>query len=218
MANKLTIENETHWKSSDILRIVRAARDEAGADPKRYRHVIVKWQKRNASQTSYRYVPVVDSASERRSAEIHIWLPKKGPKVPHPSALVALGAAGIDSATPLLAVSDSYFLANALAWEMSRRVDDQQKEHELATMRRSVNPPPWGDGETLVISKYADPARDGTFVDYVSKKEKAIEKAQARVDKWETEFERAKRNLAKAKKDLRAEQRSLTDAKKRRGL
>jgi hypothetical protein len=215
MSRSLTIENPTHWKSSDILRIVRAARDGAGADPKRRRHVTVKWQTRNASQTSYQFRAQV---SDPVQTDITIWLPKRGPKVPHPSALTALAAAGIDSSTPLLAVSDSYFLANALAWEFAREACNGNLVSVLAPMKRSINPPSWGDGETLVISKYADPAKDGTFRDYVAKKEKAITAAQERIDKWTTELERSKRNLAHAKKDLKKHQTSLADAKKRRGL
>ena len=85
-------------------------------------------------------------------------------------------------------------------------------------MKKSVNPPAWGDGTTLIITKYADPAKDGTLVDYVAKKNKQIDAAKGRVDKWETEFERSKRNLARAKKDLKGHERSLADAKKRRGV
>jgi hypothetical protein len=213
MSRALTIDNSTHWKSTDILRIVRAARDEGGADPKRRRNVTVRWQTLNASQTDYHFVAQADD-----SIEISIYLPKRGPKVQHRNALVALAAAGIDADTTMLAVSDSYFLANALAWEFSREMGDPGKTQSLQGMRQSTNPPGWGDGTTLIITKYADPAKDGTYLDYVAKKERAIGAVRIRVDKWETEFERAKRNLAQAKKDLRGHERSLADAKKRRGI
>ena len=132
MSRSLTIENVTHWKSSDILRIVRAARDEAGADPRRSRHVTVKWQTRNASRTSYRFVRQDDVPS----TNITIWLPKRGSSVPHPNTMIALAAAGIDSSTPLLAVSESYFLANALVWEFAREVCNGNLASVLMPARR----------------------------------------------------------------------------------
>lgn len=213
MARKLSIDNDTHWKTSDIRRIVRAAIDEAGADLKQKRVVIVKRQPKG-SRISYQY------KQQTGVPHITIYLPRKGPKTLHHNALVALAAAGIDASTPMLAVSDSYFLANALAWEFSCEVEASparwSKHVELTEMKRSTNPPPWGDGTTLIITKYADPLKDGTYRDFVAKREAQIERAQERASKYLTARKKAERGLKKARKDIKEAQDAIADAKARR--
>ena len=218
MARTLTFENETHWKTSDVRRIVQAAAAEAQTDPKRRRVVRIRWQIKG-SRVSYR-VTGVDLNSEETKVEI--FLPRKGPKALHHNALIALAAAGIDADTPMLAVSDSYFVANALAFEFSKEavrlgaVDDNSKVKELEPQKRSTDPPPWADATKLVITKYADPVKDGAYVVFKEKKEAEIEAAQVRIDKYQAAVNKAERLLKRAKKDKKSAQDALAAAKKRR--
>lgn len=218
MARTLNIENETHWKTSDIRRIVRAALDEAEADIKRSRLVKVRWQSRG-SRVSYR---VTGANVDSEETTVEVFLPRKGPKVLHHNALIALAAAGIDSSTPMLAVSDSYFIANALAYEFAKEAwqtdhaDSNQKMRELEAERRGTSPPGWTDATKMIITKYADPTKDGSYVDFKAKKEKEIESADARIHKWEAELSRVQRNLNRAKKDKKKAQDALVAARKRR--
>jgi hypothetical protein len=190
--------------------------EEAGADPKRQRTVNVTWAK--GSRVSYR------ANWSAGHTTVNVSLPRKGPKLLHHNALVALAAAGIDTDTPMLAVSDSYFLANALAYELAREqftegggnFDASLKVDELRPQKRSTCPPAWGDATKLIITKYADPEKDGTYVAFKEKKEKQIAAAQARIKKYEAEVRRAKKLLERAKRDKKKAQDSLTAAKSRR--
>ena len=228
MARTLTTENDTHWKTSDVLRIVRAAIAQAGADPKRSRHIEIRWQTQG-SRVSYRVTGAIRGSDK---TTIQVNLPRKGPKKLHSNALIALAAAGIESDTPMLAVSDSYFLANAFAFELAkernlllgtgRHVDPDEKTRaenkvdELRDEKRSTAPPSWADAESLIIAKYADPLKDGTFVALKEKKEAEIASAQERIDKWSAEIARAQRNLKRAEKDKKKAETALAAAKKRR--
>ena len=228
MARTLTIENDTHWKTSDVLRIVRGAIAQAEADTKRRRHVKVRWQNQG-SRVSYRITGAIRGSD---LTNIEIFLPRKGPKKLHSNALIALAAAGIESDTPMLAVSDSYFLANAFAFELAKerchlagagrhadqeeRTRAENKVDELRSEKRSTAPPSWADAEALIIAKYADPLKDGTFVALKEKKEAEIASAQQRIDKWKSELARATRNLKRAEKDKKKAETALAAAKKRR--
>jgi uncharacterized small protein (DUF1192 family) len=209
MTQTLTVENETHWKTSDIKRIIRSAINAAEADPKRPRQVKVTWQTKG-SRVSYRFT----NRHDPEGSKIFIYLPRKGPKLLHHNALIALAAAGIAAETPMLAVSDSFFLANALAWELSREVG--MGDIALKVLSRSTAPPSWTNSTTLIITKYADPKKDGTFVAFSKRKLKDIASADERIAKWQAELERAKKNLARAKKDKKKAATALAAAKKRR--
>lgn len=217
MAQTLTIENDTHWKTQDIRRIVRAAMNEAEADVKQPRHVNVEWQPKG-SRVSYRFVGHTDTDGPT----ITISLPRKGPARLHHNALIALAAAGIDTDTPMLAVSDSYFLANALAFEFAEeqrlKHGELEKSLDLKPYKRSTDPPGWADCTKLVITKYADPMKDGTFVEYERKKALEIASAEMRIDKHQASVAQAQRLLTRAKRDKKKAQDALSAAKKRRML
>ena len=89
----------------------------------------------------------------------------------------------------------------------------------MEAQKRSTNPPAWaGDSTVLIITKYADPTKDGTYVAFKEKKEKEVSAAQARIDKYEAEVKRASKLLARAKKDKKKAQDALNAAKKRRAV
>ena len=205
MSQSLTVENETHWKTTDVKRIVRAAMDAAGSDATKKRTLKIK----HGAESSF-YV-------NESKGVVEVSLPKRGPSAPHPNQLIALAAAGIDSATPILAVQDSFFLANGLAWAFAKQ-GKLPTFKSLIPNKRSSNPPPWANGSAFIITKYADPARDSTFKAFVEKGEAKIQSALERVDKWQEEATRAQKNLKRAQRDLKAAEKSLSDAKKRRGL
>ena len=209
MSRTLTIENETHWKSSDVKRIVLAAMEAAGADVTKKRTLRIQ----HDATTSYR----VRMSTNSRHCLVEVYLPKRGPSAPHPNQLIALAAAGLDSAAPILAVQDSFFLANGLAFAFAQK-GNLPTVKTLRPAKNSNLPPPWANGTPFIITKYADPAKDSTYKAFVEKGEAKIQGALERVDKWATKAARAQKNLKRARKDLKAAEKSLKDAKQRRGL
>ena len=152
---------------------------------------------------------------------VRLLLPRKGPKVHHHNPLVAIAAASIDTSTDMLAVSDSYFIANVLAYSFLRAGQEDQsirdaKMPELEPMRRSTNPPAWGDGTKLIITKYADPLKDGTYRDFVKDKEHKLMLAKEREEKYAVAMAAAEKNLARARRDIKKIEKALADAKARR--
>ena len=143
----LTFENETHWRTSDVQRIVRLAMAEAdtGMDEPRVVRVLYpkkprstkgtkqKRRKPNGIVTNPSVANVVfrtDLLSETpkdskdKTTEIIIYLPRRGSKDPHPVAMVALAAnravAGkVGEDDTLLPFSDVYFMANYLAYHFA---------------------------------------------------------------------------------------------------
>jgi len=216
MAKRLTIENETHWKTSDIKKIVRMAQQEAGCHGCVVTQVKVGWQRRE-SRVSYRFAREVDDDADYI---VSIQLPRKGAKVQHSNPLVALAAEGISVDTLMLAVRDSYFLANALAYEFARATADTTGEFErvesLSAMQRSTLPPPWADGTNIIITKYADPLKDGSYRDFVAEKQRKLDLAKEREKKYLAEMDSAEKGLKRARRDIRKIERAITEAKARR--
>jgi hypothetical protein len=226
----LTIENETHWKKSDIERIVRDALKEADGDPSETRNVTVKYQRLGeGSRVSYVFYGLQERGEKRGS--LLILLPKRGPRNMHSNAMVALAAsraadlAGLDKDTTILAVSDSYFLANALAFEFAKEAfflyEDgdgklARKRRDLSDRRRSIQCPSWGNPERLFITKYKDPKKDGTYLAKVKKKKTAIKRAETEIIKYEGELAAVKRKLKGAKARKKAAEKSLKDMAARR--
>jgi len=213
----LYIENNTHWKKSDIQTILRAAMNEAGVDPKEVHHVRVEHPRHGC--VSYNF-------KQRDKGVIYIWLPKNGPKVDHHNPMVVLAAAGIKTATNRLAVQDSYFLANALAFEFAREVEETyesddrdsltQKRRDLSHMKRSTNPPNWGDGTRLVITRYANPLLDTSYIEFVEKKQAVIARAEVRIEALEKKIKPLQTRLKNARKCKKTAEKAIADAKKRR--
>lgn len=199
----MDIENITHWKTSDIKRLVQAA-EVASNTVGRYKKVRVNY----LISTSLGFY------ANALTKTLSIRLPKRGTNQPHPNPLVALASAGIESGTPILAVQTTYQLANYLAEQMSICAHGALGDTVLHDHIASDMPPSWAPG--LVIRKYADPLKDGTFLDFCKKKEREIEKAQKHLDKWQPELDRAKKEVTKAKILVKKLKRSLANAKARR--
>ena len=66
------VKNDTHWKSSDIGKMVRLCTKGAGADQKRRRDVEVHYSKSADCAVSLEY------ASHTQMAYIYLYLPKRG--------------------------------------------------------------------------------------------------------------------------------------------
>jgi len=206
MSRTLTVENETHWRTADILNIIRQALTSAGALASRKTEVLILF----GMATNYSFT------HHRWGRKIKIWLPKRGPKLTHTNPMIALAAAGIEVGTTLLAVQDSFFLANALYWEFCQECGNTA--HLRSSKKHSTNPPSWTQAESLIITKYKDPAKDAGFLALKADCEEKIASAQARVNKWDAEAKKANKLLKRAKKDLNEQTRRLREAKKRRGI
>lgn len=203
----IRVKNQTHWKSSDVKRIVRAVLEALGLDRTKARCVTITWAKASGPTC---FVPSYN--------DIHVRLPKRGPRVMHSNEMVALAAAGIKSETQMLAVSVSYLLANQLAFGLRwERVLPSELLQPVLRDRNSDMPPSWADDATkLVITKYKDPRKDGYFREFVDKKRKAIARAEKDIERAENDIKAAERRLFEARKRKRDAEKALRNARARR--
>jgi len=205
---KVSVEsNKTHWKSSDIKRLAKAALETAGCTTG-YCSIYIEWD----GSTYWNIANLRDDVEE--VCRLYIYLPRRGPKTPHPNALVALAASGIDASTPMLAIQDSFFLANDIYYSVAGTLGNSPNSQ----WSRSTNPPTWWTGAPLIITKYADPAKDGTYQAFLEKSRKKMEKIARRIERWSAEQIRAEKNLKRAHREMNAAKASLKSAKARRGL
>jgi len=229
----LTIDNKTHWRTSDVERIIRDALKVGGGDVSETRLVFINYQKKKngkGSRVSYVYYRC-EHAQIGSPGNLNVYLPKRGPKDTHPNAMVALAAsrdmatAGISEKTVVLAVSDTYFLANAFAWEFATEAARLYEEEEcisneerkaLSVANRSIQCPPWGDSARFFIQKYKDPKKDGTYLDKVEKKKALIKRAEREIATAEHGLASAKKSLKRAKARKKAAEKSLRDMAARR--
>lgn len=236
----LTIDNTTHWKSSDIERLIRAAMKEADADPKEPRNVIVRYQKAPKKKTRKqpkRKAKPHGTLLYKRITEhneigvLELFLPKKGPKDLHPNAMVTLAAAtaiadaGIDADTTVLAVSVSFFIANALVYRLALEVSNSYEDTDgklkkklvsLVGSQESFQRPAWGALDRFFLTKYKDPKLDGTYLDRVKKKKAAIKRAETSIGKAEKALKAAQKWLRDTKAKKKAAEKSLRDMADRR--
>jgi len=212
----ITIENETHWKSSDIRRIVRAAMAASDSDPSEDYLIQVHWQTLNASRSG------VSVESLRDCTRIRLWLPKRGPKSPHSNAMLALAAAAIDANTTMLAISESYSIAHVLAYELYNydgsgvTAADDERWTALYEARLLDTPPEWGDANKLIITKYKDPKKDGTYLEFVERRKREISRAEHDIERETGIMEKAKRRLKLAQARKTRAEKALKSAAERR--
>jgi hypothetical protein len=197
----IDIRNETHWRSKDIKRLIMKA---AEASDTTWGKVIVRYHL--GGDVNWHVV--------RSSRTVKLALPKQGTRREHPNPLVALAAAAIDSKTPILPVQQTYVLANGLAWMMTSVVRGALADQSLHNNSGSDLPPPWAPD--IFIAKYADPLKDGTFVDFKEKKEKEIAKQQGIIDQWTPVLREAQQKIREAQAKQKKAKRSLANAKARR--
>ncbi len=236
----LTIDNTTHWKSSDIERLIRAAMKEADADPQEPRNVVVRYQKApkkaRKTQPKRKAKPhgtlLYKQITEHNEVGVlELFLPKKGPRDLHPNAMVTLGIAtaiadaGIDADTTVLAPSVSFFIANALVYKLAREVSNSYEDPDgklhaklvsFVGTRESFQRPAWGTLDRFFLTKYKDPKLDGTYIDRVKKKKASIKRAETSIGKAEKALKVVQKRLKDAKAKKKAAEKSLRDMADRR--
>jgi hypothetical protein len=210
----IKIENETHWRTSDVKRIVDAALTACGVDDE---------QDRDGFKFSVEWAPGPQASARardvRNTTEVTILLPRRGPKDPHSNPMMALAIAALeaDEGAVVLAGSESFRMANALATRIAMRMDISKERHDaLHNASNSDMPPAWAPPETFVIQKFKDPKLDGAFRDFVAKKEKALTRADQDMKRAEAEAKQAMGRLKKAQSRKKAAERSLQAARERR--
>ena len=249
----LTITNETHWRTSDIKRLVTACIEAADGcdDWKRSVDVIYHTKRRRRRSNSRAKGPVVIAVSrvdyevkhEEKITKITLKLPKKGKKEIHsnPMIVIAVSAAAPGEGA-LLSVSETFWLARGLAYELTCEPDACMKEEEVERMgmmgqgRRMVTvtvrdydkvhvfyknrgidtPPNWTDAANLLICKVKDPKLDGTYLAFVKKKTTALKLAETAIKTETKAVKDAQRRLRAAKARQKAITKSLADAAERR--
>lgn len=206
----IDIENKTHWRTSDVTRIVRSALAEAGVAEDERVAVWVEWCKGPVAKVFHIF---------NKKHTLTIGLPRRGPTVPHsnPMLSVALSAVDTPKDAALLAFSETFRLANNIAYIVAdaRRfvsgVASAERADRLAlAASKPDQQPTWAPVETFMVQKYKDPKKDGTYIDFVLSKErkiafldKQIEKADAMVAEWQAKRKRFALKKAAAEKSLR---------------
>lgn len=207
----ITIENKTHWRTTDIKRVVQAALHAGGVEPDEATLVHVNWSGPKAEA-------VIQHGDE--NPYITIGLPRRGPKDQHsnPMLAVAISAAGCgeDGAT-VLALSEAFYLSNEIAYYCAKgREVPQETLEALFDSARSDLPPKWAPIETFVVQKYKDPLKDGAYLAFVKEKEKEIAKAKNDIMQAEAQIEVAQEKLKKARRKKVTAEKSLRMARERR--
>jgi hypothetical protein len=232
------IDNETHWRTPDIRRVVKAAFDESGEDPAWPIRVSVIFNTKRVTKrkrgprskktkaTTERPVSQTNCTIKRRprSTLITLKLPKNGPKDIHDNSMVAIAAAASARGEgQILAASHSFFLANFIAFNLTEGRADERGQYpssekclELGKMRTSTMPPAWADATKLVICKVKDPKLDGTYLDFVKKKKRAVSHAEVDIERETAVMQKAKRRIASAQKRKKAAEKALQSAAERR--
>lgn len=221
----INIENDTHWRTPDLRRLVQAAID--ASDMNKSRPVVVKAiynvrrrKKRRGSKSktpSITSVSKLDVAIARRSRDtlVTFLLPKNGPRDIHSNAMVAIAAsAGAPTAGSLLSASQTFCVAHRLVYEFSSHAFAVEEGFDDAL--GSDMPPAWADATKLLVCKVKDPKQDGTYLAFVSKKEVALTRAETAIEKEVATIEAAKRRLKKARTRMKDIEKSLRSARERR--
>jgi hypothetical protein len=207
----VTIENETHWRSQDILRVVRSAVD-ASKSAHNY-HVEVKWSKGGKS-TVYRHITTVAPV---KTVRLSLWLPRRGHRDQHRNPMMAVAlAASLPDGETLLSMQAAFEIANIIGHYVATDTDDAACVTRLNPNLSIDSQPLWAPIETFFIRKYRDPKKDGTYLDFVKKKERVLLRATRDMKHAEADMEAAQKRLKKAEARKRAAEKSLQDARARR--
>ncbi len=158
----LHIDNETHWRSSDIRRLVNACLNAAEADLSRKYKVVVIYNVRHR-KLRYKKSTMALTAISTIDLAVSIWpldtfitikLPKGGPRNIHSNPMVAIASsAAAPREGKLLSPSETYRLANNLAFMLSREDPANILMMDLCDGRKSDMPPAWADAAKLLICK-----------------------------------------------------------------
>lgn len=240
MAQQIEFHNETHWRLTDIQRIVRLAMVEAGADMTESRIVRAiykkappklkkkpgvprKRRKSNGISTNPSVGNVMfksDATSMKGKSgvmtEVTLLLPRRGSKDPHPIAMVALAAshavAGkVDEDATLLPFSDVYYLVNYLAYQFAcEAVLAYEDEDGSLAAKKSALRVWYGE---ISCPPWADPSKL-----FIAKYKDPLKDAtyQSFVQKKETAIKRETTTIARLEKEIQTAQKNLRAAKRRR--
>lgn len=206
--------NNTHWRTSDIKRFLHALLDRVNVARSEVGSVLVEWQTRNASKATAK------AGFDGDSIHIALYLPKKGPKNHHKNAMLAVACAAAQTTdAEVLAFQEVFRMANVLAfklvdeWCHAGTVEDPDK---ILNAVGTTSKPDWAPIETFQIQKYKDPLKDGTYLDFVKKKQKAISRAEKDVERETERIAAAQRRLKLAEERKKKAQKALKDARSRR--
>lgn len=222
------ITNDTHWRTPDIKRLVKASLEAAAADLTQTYKVDVAYnvrrrKKKRATKKPTTKSPAVQQLStadvtvnEKRGHDsIEIKLPKLGPRDSHDNPMVAIAT---EAAAPgegdLLAASECFRIAN---WLINYYWNDVAKAGKEYPIHHTSSEVPAGrDAADFLICKVKDPLQDGTYLDFVKKKEAQLKRAKTTIEKETATIEAAKRRMSAAKKRVKEIERSLKAARERR--
>jgi len=223
----IIIENETHWRTPDIKRLVTAALGAAGADMSRRRTIKVVYniRKRKKKRTKSSKGPTISFVGKvdytlsimTKETRVTLMMPKTGPRDLHSNAMVAIAAASAaptDSA--LLSPKETFRLAHQLAYSFSGEASAATEQAILRDNFHSSMPPAWCDASKLLICKVKDPLKDGTYLAFVAKKETVVKRAETAIEKEVAAVEAAKRRLKSARDRKKKAEQALRSARERR--
>ncbi|MCI0557425.1 MAG: hypothetical protein MN733_02940 [Nitrososphaera sp.] len=200
-----TIDNQTHWKSEDILRLARIASDAAGFDFAACT-ITVRF-----SNNANCYISVFTNTN------ISFLLPRRGESQAEMLStlgpLHGLAIASIDSSTVLLSVKQSWLLANLLynfmAKSMGMVIDAYLPfKHDTSSWCK--------EPQKLFISKSDDPTVDSRWLSAKAKYETVIKEAKSSIEHYQWQITRIEAKVVKAQKKLDAAQKKLEEAERRR--
>jgi hypothetical protein len=188
-----TAQNSTHWKTSDILRVIAKAARQAKVPSSAPIRAAIDYGPAVAIES----MPAVPG-----QIGLSITLPKRGASVVAP--LMALAAAAIESETPFLPLPNLAEFANTVAAYLARG-NPLRSSFNLATTDRlrtvmhaagSKTIPSWAEG--LLIRRYAEPKKKEKT--RLEKAEEAADRAEDRAAHYKALFKRAERAAKKHRK------------------
>lgn len=223
----IQVTNDTHWRTPDIKRLVKSSLEAAQADLTQTYKVEVTYnirrrKKKRATKTrakspAVQHVSTADVTVEdcRGFDRIVLKLPKLGPRDSHDNPMVAIAT---EAAAPgegdLLAASECFRIAN---WLINYYWNDVAKAgEEYPLLHTSTEVPAVGNAADFLLCKVKDPLQDGTYLDFVRKKETLLSRARTTVEREQANIEASKRRLAAARKKVKEIEQSLKSARERR--
>jgi len=222
----IIIENETHWRTPDIKRLVTAALEAAGADMSRRRVIKVVYNiRKRVGRMKSSKGPTTSSISKvdytyittSKGVQVTLLMPKIGPKDLHSNAMVAIAAvAAAPTDATLLSPKETFRLAHRLAYHFSKESSSTTEQGSLLDNFHSTMPPAWCDASKLLICKVKDPLKDRTYLAFVAKKEAAVNRAKAAIESELATVEAAKRRLKSARERRKKAEQALRSARERR--
>jgi hypothetical protein len=214
----IKIENETHWRSADIKRVIQAVID-ANGSPSIGLSAEVGWARSSTVSVKHEVTYGRRSEVPNRHVAFRIKLPRRGPKNHHDNPMLAIAlSASLTGNETVFSMQEAFRMTNVIG-HIVACLSVEPTAFSPTRLRPDVSvdaQPTWAPIETFMIQKYKDPKLDGTFRDFVAKKEKALTRADQDMKRAEVEAQKAMRRLKKAQARKKAAERSLQAARDRR--